>query len=270
MVDEVVGPFDDPAPPDVPLSRAPLARVLAQIRFPVLTTFFSDADGTARRIALALAGEYPLYEEGHETSLIITPEGVTEQRGAKLWRLKSADRTWQVSFAHNFISLDTTSYLTRDKFVARLDSVWAAFTSVANPPVIERVGVRYVNRVVQPEVLRGLSSLVRPEIAGVLGNSSIAGRLDRALSEAHYVLPDNSHLLGRWGLVPPDSGMDMMLPALPVASWVLDLDAFREWPNGEPVTADVGTIVSDLGVRAYQFFRWAVTTRFLEEFGGSA
>lgn len=265
----MLGPFDNPSPGDVPLTRAPLVRVLGQVRFPQFSQFVGDDDQFARRFATAVASSYPLFEQGHETVLTITPEGVTSSpAGAKLWRLRSVDGTWQVSFAHNFLSIETSAYTKRGDFAARLQDAWGAFRAIAPPPYVERVGVRYVNRVADEALLQRLPALLRAEIAGVIAQPSEQASIMRAVSEALYELPEGASFLARWGLLPANVTLDPSIVPAPSPTWLLDLDSFRGWPPVAYAGDDIGKVSSDLALRAYQFFRWAVRPEFLTACGG--
>lgn len=265
------GPFDDPEPGNVPLSRAPLVRVLAQVRFPQFSQFLGDQDLIARRFAARVAEDYPLFEEGVETVLTITPSGVTSQPGgSKIWRLKSVDASWQVAFAQNFVALETSRYERRGDFVDRFDSVWDAFRSVARPPFIERAGIRYTNRIEQPEVLEQLGKYLRPEVAGVLGVRSREGSLERTVSESLYRFADGSEFQARYASLPGGISLDPSIPPANGPSWVLDLDSFHVWAPGDETGDSMGEKLLDLGLRCYQFFRWGTKEPFLAEFGGAA
>jgi uncharacterized protein (TIGR04255 family) len=269
MVAFLGGPFGDETPGDVPLPHAPLIRTLAQIRFPTFSAFMSDEDGVAKRFAAALATEYPLFQVGNEISVTITPEGATQQPGsARIWKLGSADGSWHVTLSHTFLSLDTSAYTRRSDFATKLAEAWSAFTAVARPPFVERLGVRYVNRLAEPDQLARLAQLVRAEVLGVVGVSDASSQLLSGFSEAHFKLDDGSSLQARWGLLPGGMLHDPTLPPVQSPSWLLDLDAFHEWLPAENPGDDVADASADLSLRAYQFFRWAVTDRFLEEFGG--
>lgn len=261
--------FSEEGPGDVPLSNAPLDRTLAQIRFPIFSAFKADDDRVAGQFAVTLSDDYPLFHEGHEVNITITADGITQSPGtARLWKLGDATGTWQVSFGHGFLSVETSSYGTREDFIERLTNAWSAFINIAKPPFIERIGVRYVNRLSDPSHLEELPRLVRSEVLGVVGGDAGNGELVRSLSESLYQLPDNVALLARWGFLPPGGSIDPTLPSASVPSWILDLDAFQTWTPGTLVRPDVNDVSSSLALRAYQFFRWAVTPQFLRLFGG--
>lgn len=263
------GPFDDPEPGNVPLPDAPLVRVLAQVRFPQFSQFLSDEDQIARRFAALVAEEYPLFEEGMETVLVLTPTGVSPQQGGgKLWRLGAADASWQVSFARNFVALETSSYVRRSDFADRFQQVWNAFQSVTRPPFIERAGIRYTNRIERTEVLGQLGNYLRPEVSGVIGVQMAEGKLERTVSESLYQFNDGSEFQARCALLPADVSLDPSIPPAPGPSWVLDLDSFRGWGSSGHNGDAIGEELRTLALRCYQFFRWATKPTFLTEFGG--
>lgn len=265
----LAGPFDNPEPGNVPLPDAPLVRVLAQVRFPQFSQFMSDQDRIARQFGALVSEEYPLFEEGMETAFLLTPAGVSQQQGgSKLWRLRAVDASWQVSFAQNFVALETSSYVRRRDFADRFEKVWEAFRSVARPPFIERVGIRYTNRVERPEVLNCLGDYLRPEVSGVIGVQMVEGHLERTVSESLYRFDDGSEFQARYGHLPAGVSLDPGISPAVGASWVLDLDSFHGWgPTGHNGDA-IGEELRTLGLRCYQFFRWAVRPIFLTEFGG--
>jgi hypothetical protein len=53
-----------------------------------------------------------------------------------------------------------------------------------------------------------------------------------------------------------------------VPSWVLDLDSFHGWGPGGHNGDAIGEELLTLGLRCYQFFRWATKPSFLAQFGG--
>lgn len=263
------GPFDNPSPGDVPLPAAPLVRVLAQVRFPQYTRFLRSPDAFALDVATALSEDYPHFEAGEEANIMIGPDGVTAgMGGVKVWRLRSADNTWTVSFSTNFMSIETEAYESRSHFTARLQEAWETFRSVGAPPSVERIGVRFLNRVEQPHVLDNLVTYLRSEISGLVGVHSSKAALLRSMSEALYQFEDDKGFTARWGLMPAGMTHDATLPPTAGNSWLLDMDSFHAWHPGTYAGDDIAGVTGELALKAYQFFRWAVEPSFLQAFGG--
>lgn len=265
------GPFSTEAPEYVHLPEAPIVRTLIQVRFPLFAGFATDEDRVANQLAVALSEEYPRFSAGHEVALVLTPEGVTQQQGAsKLWRFASADNRWQVSLGTTFLSLETSDYLRRSHFVARLMGAWNALSEIAQPPVVDRVGVRYVNQVTAAAHLDRLSELLRPEILGVAAVSRTGAAVRSALAETHFLIDGGEEFQARWGLLPAGFTPDPLIPATEGPNWILDMDASRTWLPAGCAAGDFdleGTATSLAG-RGYQFYRWAVTNQWLRAFGG--
>lgn len=263
-------PFGDEQVAEVPLKTAPLVRVLSQIRFPRLAALATRED-SANAFAAAMAVDYPILTEQREVAVTITPEGATQSPGgARVWQLRSADEAWQVSFTDSFLAVDTSAYTSREDFRDRVVEVWGRFVEVVAPPFIERVGVRYVNRVDDPATLADLAALVRQE---ALGGATLAlnggVQLSHSMHEALYNLDALNGLQARWGILPPGAVLDPTLQPVQTVSWVLDLDAFRLGRGGTS-TEDVAGPVEQLAERAYRYFRWVVTSAFLERFGAGS
>jgi uncharacterized protein (TIGR04255 family) len=264
----VENPFGDGPIAEVPLAAAPLARVLAQVRFPRLTALATGPE-TANAFAAAMSHDYPILTEQHEVSITITPEGVTQAPGtARVWQLRTADEQWQVTFGDTFLALDTAAYGTRTDFAARLVQAWKQFADVVGPPFVERVGVRYINRVDSETILADLPTLIRPEALGEVSAALESGvQLVHSVHEALYHLDGLNGLQARWGFLPPGTSLDPTLQPVPGRSWVLDLDAFRLGRH-DVTPEEMGKHVHELAERAYRYFRWVVTPQFLTRFRG--
>lgn len=261
-------PFALAEPGYVPLANSPLVKTLAQIRFPQPTAFMADQDAVAVQVAKRLADHYPLFETGQEAQLTITPDGVTQQQSAtRLWRLANADRSWQVTFGPNFLSVETSTYVRRSDFATRLNDAWMALRAVVSVPYISRLGVRYINQVSDSATLDRLSDLVRPEILGVSGLQDETFDILSSLTEAQYRFAEGTGFNARWGFLPPQQDLGVDITGFHHSTWVLDTDSFREWAPGAFAESDLEGEVKNLGLRGYQFFRWAVTDEALRTFG---
>lgn len=264
-------PYDHDFVEEQPLANAPLVRVLAQVRHPALLSLAGGAaNETALRVAQALDDHYPIFEAGSETAIVVTPAGVKEHEDSStaIWRLRNPKETWQVSFAKEFIAIETSSYEGRTQFCEQLNLVLSAYVKEVHPPSATRIGVRYTNRVTEQRNLERIRDLTRPELLGPVNTSLPAGsELSHYFSQAQFATVDGGSLL-RWGLVPAGNTFDSTLAPASVRSWVLDIDAFHS--SKVPFeTGSVTELARSLATRAHTHFRWAVTEEFLAAYRGS-
>jgi uncharacterized protein (TIGR04255 family) len=264
----VENPLSMTVPAEIHLKHAPLVSVLAQLRFPAQPGF--DQRETVAPFLEALRDAYPVVREETVRGIVfqpfqlVDPAKAVEPKGWTIWRLFDVGGGWRVSLARDFLALETsTGYLSHSDFIARLKRILEAFPATLRPPVIDRFGLRYVDRIKGPALLR-IAELVRKELLGVLSTVDAAS-VSQAFSESVFDLsPDR--LFARWGRLPPNASYDPgTLVPIAEPSWILDLDMSRE--NTRPF--DIGNLVRDARVyadRIYTFFRWAITPDFLTYF----
>lgn len=259
-------PFSGPPVETIPLHAPPLASVLVQVRFsPVLEV---SEEHLAGRVQKALREEYPFLNA--ETELAITfsagVDGPPTTMPTRLWRFVSDDQAWRVTLASGFATLETQAYAGHQDFFARLLRVLATVERLVSPPAAERIGVRYTQRLTEPDDLARLAELVRPEVLGASavrdGDDTFALCLTQAQTQF-----DDITLSARWGLLAPNAGIDAVIPPLEQPNWLMDIDVYdeRREPFDPAVLADRALAHSR---RQYQFFRWAVEPAFLVRFGG--
>ena len=141
------------------------------------------------------------------------------------------------------------------------------FGQVANPPMFERVGIRYVNQITDDDILRRLVELVRPE---ALGGSAVP-RPEGV--EMHHSVCETAHdwlnvsLHVRWVHLPGALVLDPAIAGVPGLSWVLDLDSFKD-SRTEVDLDEIEHLVLRLADQAYRYFLWVVNDDFLKTFGG--
>lgn len=264
-------PFGDGEITEVPLSRAPLLRVLAQLRFPPLVVLNkSSIESTLAPVLRKLAREYPISEEGHEVQVEIGPEGIKQTQGGSLVTLENAQKTWKVTVGTSFLSLQTSKYVSREDFLEKLTGVLEVLMEHVSIPYFERIGFRYTNRIDSDEQLSKIEKLVQPALLGGYAPSTDGPvNMQHSMSETVYELSEK--MLGaRWGFLPPGGNIDPTLPASSRKSWIFDLDAYTEMRlEPQPVSA-VGQRVNELAETAYRYFRWGVTDEFMRTFGDEA
>lgn len=258
-------PLSGPPPAEVPLATPPLVRVIAQVRFPVIASV--EKREFIAPFQEAIRSDYPVLRPEQSRSVVLGPDGVRDARATTAWRFHDVGSAIRVTLAPDFLALETGRYTSRDDFLARFRSVLRALEEHVDPKVIDRLGVRYIDRVIGTN-LADLPALVRPEVSGVL-STPLAELVRHALSEHVFVLPEGAGLVtARWGLVPGLSTVDpAALEPIEEPSWLLDVDVFQ----GETRALDVDATVTQarsFAERIYSIFRWAVTDEFLRRYGG--
>lgn len=259
-------PLTGPIPAEIPLPRAPLVRVLAQLRFaPIASILKADFIAPFQE---AIRGEYGILETELAKSFEIGPAGVvTHPDTTNAWRFFDTTRKWRVTLAADFLSVETMAYESRADFLARLTRAIIALKQHVNPAVVTRLGVRYVDRVADA-TREDVVALVTSDALGILG-TDIGQRAQFAVVDNLFDIEDGQRLRARWGMLPPRFTMDpVTIEPLDKPCWVLDLDASLE--REQELDADALSAQSKLmSERVYRFFRWVVTDEFLRRFGGA-
>lgn len=268
MTGTAKSPFNpEHTPSTILLVDPPLVRVLVQVRFaPVLAVSNESFVGSFQQ---ALAERYPIGSSDFEFAMTLAasaepPPSPTQTR---LWRFASVDGSSRVTLATSFVSFETERYEGHEAFLAALSDALEAVEEHIKPAQVQRVGIRYLQRLADTDDLERLGEFFRPDILGVVASSNAAAHLDLCLTQARHSL-DGMTLSARWGLLPDGVGLDIG-DAAPGPSWVFDIDVFDEARSPfDP--AEIVEKAKHYSRRQYQFFRWAVEPAFLERFGASA
>lgn len=260
----IPNPLTSPAPPEIPLPGAPLVRVIAQVRFPLVASV--ESQEFIAPFQEAIRKEYPVLRQERAQSIFVGPKGATPLAESKVWRFSDSTRGWRATLAPDFVALESTAYTNRTDMLNRFGRLLKATESHVNPQIVDRVGVRYIDRIVGAQ-LENINAMLRPEIAGVLG-AGFGSSAVHALSESVFLIPGGARrLLARWGLVAEGATFDAnALEAIEQKSWILDLDVFDEESRPFETTRLVG-LAEEFAKVSYTFFRWAVTEAFLREYG---
>lgn len=252
------------SPAEVPLEKAPLVRVITQIRFPAIVSM--EKNDFIAPFQESIRHDYPIMRSEVSQGLFFA-KGVAEPRSSTIWRFFDQKEVWRASLGQNFLALETKEYTSRKDFIDRLLKLLMAFNTQIGTEMVDRLGVRYVDRVTEKD-FQHLPSMVRPDVLGVL--SGIPSETMRhSITESLFVIGEESgELLARWGFLPPQATVDPnSIEPIDERSWLLDIDAFVA--NTRPF--DIETLLlqtQKLAERIYSFFRWAVTDEFLKRYGG--
>ena len=252
-------------PEEVPLPEAPLVRVIAQVRFtPILSVEKREFIAPFQEV---IRSAYPILRQEQTRGIVLGPQGLAPVQGQVAWRFADVEGKWRVSLAPDFLALETTSYSSRSDFLERLQTVVEALQKHIKPSVVQRQGLRYIDRVTG-QALEDIADLVRPEVLGIAA-TSMSSQPRLSLSETLFDLPESkAQLLARWGRVPEGATVDpSAIEPIGEPSWILDVDMF----STEQRPFDPAQVLADarsFAERLYAFFRWAVTEEFLRRYGG--
>jgi len=272
VTDTITHPFSDEPIEEVELQDAPLVKVMAQLRFPMIAAVSEMAGLT--HFQRALSHRYPVMREEKQIAAVMTGEGQVIQTGAgTIRRFHGLADGWSVSLAPDWVAIETTEYTVRADFISRWTEVIAALQTLDPSPVVyDRLGVRYVDRLVRAEANEDLSVLVRSEVLGALvlsegmsGGSELVG----VFTQAHFRL-DNLQLLARWGRIPASTPVLPGIDPIDEVSWILDIDVFTDASGTPFLVEDVAHASEHAAMHAYRFFRWAMTDEFIHRHGNQS
>lgn len=259
-------PFGNGDVVHIHLPHAPLVKVLAQVRFSAVASIARpEFVGPFQE---ALRHRYPVMTRELETAVLLTPEGLQNvPGGGHVWRLSERPGPFRVSLGTGFMALEAVGYTNHEDFFGRLDEALSALAEHVRPADCMRLGVRYIDRLIEASDLAALNNLVRSEVAGVSADPDITAILRHNITQAEVVRPEGV-LAARWGLLPAGVTLEPTLDAADAVSWILDLDMYRESDERFEVTA-IGRQARTFANAIYEFFRWVVTPAFLQRFGAS-
>src|SRR5262249_53345171 len=111
-------PLVAPPPAEVPLANAPLVRVIAQVRFPLVVAV--EQREFIAPFQEAVRAKYPVLRQEQTQGVLLSPAGVASVPAQTAWRFSDIEGHWRVSLTPDFLALETTSYTSRSDFLSRL------------------------------------------------------------------------------------------------------------------------------------------------------
>lgn len=266
MATVILDPLTAETPAEVPLANAPLLRVIAQVRFPIITAI--EQSQFIAGFQESLRERYPVLRPETAKSMMFRPDGAVTLPDRTIWRFTELDGAGRVTLASEFMALETSQYRSRADFVERLREALVALDEHFKPKLVDRLGVRYIDRVTG-DAANDIAKLIRPEVSGLSG-TPIASHVQHAISEVSLKVDKETDMLARWGQLPPNSTVDpSAIESIPERSWILDVDMFSSKPMrfNQDVVVDRAKSFAE---RIYTFFRWFVNDEFLRRYGGEA
>lgn len=250
---------------EVHLELAPLAKVLMQVQFsrtPQLVTDEAEAV-IAERLARypvrrrqAVVTGFTFAVNGQQIPLPPPPP-------SSVLTFSDPSGKWVVSVADTSVSIETTDYATRDDYCTRALELFKAVAAISLPPVVDRVGLRYIDRL-SGATLERLDELVIPELRGLHGAVEQPLVLNHSVTDSVVMIGENEHLQVKSGFLPPGAAFDPALPSLPDPSWILDMDVFTTAGGFAFDPEALTERLHEYAETAYSFFRFATTETFQE------
>jgi uncharacterized protein (TIGR04255 family) len=246
------------------LPGSPLVKVVAQVRYP-RPIGFTESE-SIHSIADRMGESYPVARSTKRMALVVGPEGIAPQETERhQWVLSAVAEAWQITVADEFIALETNSYTSRIEFCERFNELVTSAKELLDPPVYDRLGVRYINHLTGEDILKTLPTLVTPPgLAGLVVSPRGAETIVHSLCDTLFSL-DDAMLQARWGWMPGGTSIDLSVrpPSLPY--WLLDTDVYTR--RGGLFTAEELTDKVILFTeKAHDFFLSMTTPDLLANF----
>lgn len=250
---------------EVHLELAPLAKVLMQVQFSRSPQLVTDE---AETLIADRLGRYPVRRrQAIGGAVMFSVNGqqlpVPPPAPSPFLTFSNPHSTWVAALTDTSVSLETVAYESRDDFCDRALELLTSLAAVALPPVVDRVGLRYIDRLTG-DALSRVQDFVVPQIAGLYGCVDGELSLAHSVTDSLIEIKADERLQVKSGFLPPGATFDPSLSPLPEPSWVLDMDVFTT-AGGFPF--DPEALVDRLrgyAETAYAFFRFTTTEAFQE------
>lgn len=184
--DEFDIPYGDlPLPGRSQFARNPIVVVNAEVRFARENPVLSESD--VKKIWKKLGGseEFRIEKQEHNNiNVTLSKDGANQsQQVVTNWVLFSKDTSLSIILNPSFLNVEVNKYDHFGTSLAKpLSAAISAFTSVTKASLIQRIGLRYVNRLVDSNATT--SEFWKPNVkAGFAG--PIDGPLGHALTGSH-------------------------------------------------------------------------------------
>ncbi len=242
--------------------KNPLESVICQLRFPQILRIDAQPPVDFQE---RLRSEYPILNVRAPSDASISLPPAIEKllspqiQGAhagdkRIYDFSSADETWQISLAGNFIALTATEYRRWEDFRTRLLVALEALESIYRPSFYTRIGLRYRD-VIRRSMLDlkdvPWAELLQPQVAAELTSLDVARSAKGARRQIAINLDDEQgQVLVRHGLITPKGGEEIC--------YLIDADFF----NDQKAEAEHARRRLDYFNRqGGRFFRWCITER---------
>lgn len=250
-------------PEDRHLEAAPLTLVVCQVRHQ--RDVAASSASRALCIQQELSWESDLDENlGRELSLNLI-DGATlhsaTHNTTQGWRFTSPDGWWTATVMPDSFTLETKRYNGWAEFQTRLESLAEAVAKHVGPVIENRVGLRYVNEIVHPEVVSpaGWKGLIDGKLLQSNLLSDLSDTLQAALQVVEIRTSGNHSLVLRHGT--------QKKPGSEQWQYTIDNDCSRQGARAFSPTEVTATciLLHRLALQAFEMATTADLRKYLEE-----
>lgn len=257
-------PLNLPPPSENVLGSAPVALVICQVRFEELV-----GEQTSRRLLAiyqdlgAEESPYPVVEQSFNQTLNlqvgdagVQALGPQSQSG---WRLSSRDGTWNAYLMPNHVTLETTEYTSwREEFRERFAALLAAASRELDPQLEQRLGLRYVNRITEPQVSSPSEwrGYIADEFLGPLLHPGIGPGITAAQQQLDLDAGDTTRGIVRHGFFADQARGGEL-------TYLLDFDVHRQGTRRFD-QAQIMNQLDEFNLLALQIFQASISPAMLE------
>ncbi len=241
----------------VDFARAPITKVVAQVRFPILLRFAEPS--FVAPLQDAIHDEYPTPTREKKVSLRIA-DGEALQAGPSetLIRFSTKDKRWSVVIAESAMTLEVAGSTSIDELVTRFTHVLTATQETLGIEDRARLGLRYINKIRHPDAaaLPDWAALLRPEFLGFAASDLLDGQVDHMAQELR-IKRDDGVLVIRHGLFDEADIEPTVVPQPTGRYYLIDLDYFDS--TDRPLDVDITVQqIKKYNHFMYRFFRWTL------------
>lgn len=259
-------PVELPTSPDrTPLIRSPLSLVVCQIRYE--TNLAVGEPQTARTFHDAIGGRHGAYSKvvpisGVAVNLALAPSSepsVSQRQALGGWRFAAEDDSVVVSLMPDHVAIETSAYTTwEDDFRRRLHDVLHATAEFVNPVFEQRLGLRYINQLAEPDVQepQHWERWIAPELLGALLHPMLGSGVLFSRQQLSLDLGESRFCTLNHGFA-PDPAREGML------TYLLDYDVYREGQRPFDVS-DIETTADKFNTDSLALFQTSVTSALLD------
>ena len=265
--DEFDTPYGDlPTFGRIRLSQNQIVVVNAEARFAREDSALEEGD--AKKIWKKLGHEnFPYFEarEQNQVNLVLTDDGASQSKEVtRGWALSNAEKTVSIMLMPTFINIQILKYAGFSESLANIFSEAVdAYVSVIKPSVMQRVGIRYVNRLsdLNAKAPGFWSSRIKTGFVGPL-NDSLASFVTGSHQEVQLMLTEGASAIIHSGVFQDTVNAGAF-------SFLVDIDVFRDYSTDYSKKVSEN-ITRKLNRTAYAIFDQMLTPAYIQEMGVSS